>query len=87
MARSQVESMCDRSRVRCYSPKGNGDFAMTTALTPFGIVYLAVLISATAGCLLWLLQTVLSSDTVRAILTVLVVLGWLAFGYLYFHSG
>jgi hypothetical protein len=57
---------------------------MTTAMTTFGIVSLAVLIAATAGCVLWWLQEFLSSKLVRAVLTALVVLGWLAFAYLSF---
>jgi hypothetical protein len=60
--------------------QANGDSIMTT----FGIVYLALLLSATVGCILWWLQRLLGAEAVRAILTVLLAVGWPVFGYLMF---
>jgi hypothetical protein len=53
-------------------------------MTTFGVIYLAVLISLSMGCVLWWLRKVLSSDTVRLILTACTAGGWLIYGYLTF---
>ena len=53
-------------------------------MTTFGVIYLAVLISASACCILWWMLKVLSSDVVGVILTALVVVGWIVYGYLSF---
>ena len=50
-------------------------------MTTFGTIYLAVLLSASAACILWWMQKFLGADVVRIILTVVVVTAWLVVGY------